>query len=406
MAEVRGFRGVRYAREPGADLSSLVSPPYDVVSPDLQRALAARDPHNVILLELPLPDNDPYATAARTFAAWKQNGTLARDVAPTVYVYGQEFCDAAGRERRRLGVLVALRLTPYETGVVLPHEQTFPQHKEDRFRLISAAEAQFSPIFGIYDAHGAPRAWLKTFTSAAPAVQAAYEDVCHSLWAIPEAEAADWLTVTFADRQITIADGHHRYETALRYQQERRQHAPGAPPSWFDYVMIYLVEMGDPGLACEPTHRLVTAPPLPPLSEVERRLRDVFEVRPLPAPPATLSPGEIGLLMPEAAAVIRARQQLRRLPEGSLEVVTLHQDVFPRLYGPEAPLKLSYTHTLAEAQACMASGSCQAAYLLPPPRLEDLRAMARAGLKMPPKSTYFWPKAIAGLVIYDRDALP
>jgi len=400
VAEVRGFQGVRYAGR--TDLTPVVCPPYDVISPALRAELAVRDAANFVHLELPA-GSDPYAAAAGTYAHWLASGIVARDPEPSLYLYGQEFVDPRGMRRRRLGILAALRLAPYEAGVVLPHERTFPKHKEDRYRLLAAAQAQFSPIFGLYATAGGVRVTLDRFASDAPTATAEFDGVRHLLWRLPADDVQPWLDATFADRQVFIADGHHRYETALRYQQERRERERDAPLAWFDYVMIYLVEMGDPGLVCEPTHRLASVP-LPAWPELAARLGDDFAWDPVDALPDPLPDGEIGVLTVRGAARVRPRRRFRPEPEGALEVAILHEVLLPRLYG-DVP-EFTYVHTLSAAAEAIRSGQAQVAFCLPPPRLADLRAMAAAGRRMPQKSTYFWPKAIAGLVVYDRGALP
>lgn len=446
MAEVRPFEGIRYRLASPEDAGAVIAPPYDVISASDEKALYERHPHNVIRLELPReepgdgPAENRYTRAASRFKEWLQAGILARDEQPCLYVYGQRY-RLDGRMQERLGVMGALRIEPYESGVVLPHEQTFPKHKEDRYRLLTAAGAQFSPIFGLY---AAPKAFgvrqgLDRWAMGEPnAVAVDGEGVEHRLWAVPDPEFARWVAEVFAGRQVYIADGHHRYETALRYRNERRAAAsaawsgeqlllpesgapvqlelaaadPGGPS---DYVMTFLVEMDDPGLVLLPTHRLVRAA-LPPAAELRDRLSRHFRIEDVP-------PGEVDKLdHHQIGVVLRTGERWRMTlaDEGvmdrldrehspawrDLDVALLHRLVLDEILSASRGSdvdrhgEIAYTRDPGEARAVAAEGEFSAAFLLPHPRVEELKLVAGAGDKMPEKSTYFWPKAVTGLVIY------
>lgn len=456
MAEVRPFEGIRYRLASPEDAGAVIAPPYDVVSPSDERALHERHPNNVIRLELPREepgdgtDSNRYTRAAVRFREWLRTGVLARD-GPCLYVYGQRYqvspaAQAAGPNtgtpeqpnagtQERLGVLGALRVEPYESGVVLPHEQTFPKHKEDRYRLLTAAGAQFSPIFGLYDAPKAfgVREALDRWADRQPdAVAVDGEGVEHRLWAVPDPEFARWVGEVFAGRQVYIADGHHRYETALRYRNERRAAAaagwageqlvlpesgapvqlelaaadPGGPS---EYVMTFLVEMNDPGLVLLPTHRLVRAP-LPPAAELRDRLSQHFRIDDVPLDDVDrLDHHQIGVVlrtgeswrMTLASAGVMDRLDREHSPAWrELDVALLHRLVLCEILGVDRPEDIAYTRDAAEARAVAASGEFSAAFLLPPPSVDELKRVAGAGDRMPEKSTYFWPKAVTGLVIY------
>lgn len=417
MAEVRGFRGVRYRLEAPDEAGPLTCPPYDVISPEQAAALREAHPHNFVRLELPDPgpaeteSDNRYTRAAALYREWLARGVLQREQEPALYVYGQRY-RVEGREQERLGLVGALKVEPYEAGVVLPHEQTFPKHKEDRFRLLSAARAQFSPIFGLYSAPGvAVRPRLEQETVAPPAAVARdREGVEHRLWPVANPEFAAWASRLFAERTVYIADGHHRYETALRYAETRRREDPSAPLSWFDQVMIFLVEMSDPGLVLLPTHRLLKGP-LPSGEVLAERLAPAFQVRRVsPEQAADVGHHQLGLVHSDGSAFVLTLSDPRRMeqaaPERSaawrdLDVAILHRLVMGELLG--LPDEASYTRDAREAVRRTLSGEFAAAFLMPPPQVAELEAVVAAGEKMPQKSTFFWPKAISGLVVHGEE---
>jgi uncharacterized protein (DUF1015 family) len=420
MAEVRGFQGWRYGAAAGL-LERLIAPPYDIITPAQAAVLRARSPENVVHLELPEGPEDPaapdsrYARAAGRFRSWREAGVLVQETAPALYPYAQEFQlpgGAGGSPLRRLGVLGAVRLEPYETGGVRPHEQTFPKHREDRFQLLTAAGAQFSPIMAIFPTEGVDAgAGLAAAAGGPPAASARDDDgVLHSLWVNPDPAFARWFGELLAARPLFIADGHHRYETALRYQAARR--AAGDGPGWYDFIMVHLLAMEDPGLALLPTHRLVRGLPAESPGEIRQALlaSGHFSLRDAPADPGSLpEAGVIRLVTAGPAAVdlvpagpnpLAALAPERPASWLELEAVLLHRLILERLLRAGPGLAVTYTRDAGEAVRGAASGEWPAAFLLPPPRIEQLRAVALAGELMPEKTTYFWPKAWAGLVIH------
>lgn len=456
MAEIKPFRGVRYNPEQIGDVGAVIAPPYDVVPAEMRARLAAAHPANVIRLELPQPEGgrDAYENAAHLYGEWLTSGLLRREAFPALYPYAQTYRLPSGEERTRAGVLAVMRLHEYDERVVLPHEETLPKAKEDRFRLLSAAGAQFSPIFGIYDPGETDvRAWLDEAMKAPPALDvvdteqagrrveavSAYpeemeaealtagRDVRHRLWAATEPELIQRLADTLAPLQVFIVDGHHRYETALRYRHER-----GAGAPWAEYLMIYLVAMNDTGLTVFPTHRVVTGLQGADWGAVRRKLAAEFDfdthpiqlptdpVRIAEALTGSLPHGTLGMLAPPFERVERLKLRdpaaaARRIGEGRseawrrLDVVALHQLVLAEALGihetrGEAS-NVSYTRDAIEAVEAVIDQADRAAFFVPAPGVQDVREVALAGEKMPEKSTYFWPKAISGLVIYDQHGI-
>src|SRR4051812_41043670 len=285
MADILPFAGLRYATDRVADLAAVLCPPYDVINEDERRDLEARHPDNVVRLELPRGTDDArYTTAARLLMSWLTEGILKAEARDAFYLYEQQFfypgtlggspsppaTDSAGQSpaastryggqrHTRRGFFAAVRLEPFERRVVLPHEKTLSAPKEDRKRLLRATHTQISPVFGLYrDAGGSARAILDEAAAGAPAVDATTTDgVRHRLWVITAASAVDGLRALLADKQILIADGHHRYETMLGLAPEMRPLDVAAGAAASDYAMMFLARAEDPGLLVLPTHRMV-----------------------------------------------------------------------------------------------------------------------------------------------------
>ena len=423
MADISPFAGLRYATDRVGDLASVLCPPYDVIGEDERRELEARHPENVVRLELPRGADDArYATAARLLGAWTTEGILRAENREAFYLYEQQFGYAGQRYTRR-GFFAAVRLEPLERRVVLPHEKTLSAPKEDRKKLLRATHTQISPVFGLYrDAGGAARAIIDEVAAGAPTVDATTTDgVRHRLWVITGAPAVDGLRTLLADKQILIADGHHRYETMLGMAPELRPLDAAAGAAASDFVMMFLARAEDPGLLVLPTHRMVKD--LPDFSfdglvaaagaafeiaqgdeataaEIEARLtregekRVVFAVR-APGRPTvwmTLKPIlDLSALGPPA---------LR-----NLDVTVLHGVILGPLLAIDAEALanqsfLTYTHDSAEALARVERGEVQAAFFMNPTKVEQVLAACEAGFVLPQKSTYFLPKLATGLVMY------
>ncbi len=358
MAAVQPFRAVRYDETRAGPLDSLVAPPYDVISPDQRERLRARSPHNVVRLTLP----DSEEQAARDLRSWSESGLLVRDEAPAVWALAQDYVGPDGVARRREGIVASLRAEPYETGAVLPHERTHAGPKEGRLRLLRATRTQLEPIFLLYD--GPP-------PLAPPARAPDLEAEGTRLWRVEDAAA---VAAAFAGTQLLIADGHHRYETALAFHAEQ-----GTPESAF--LLVVLVSTSDPGLTIFPTHRLFAAPRR---LEGERRAAASVE-----AALAALEASD-----PEAPATIEVTRDSVALvtgPPGLLDVQLVDT------LGHEG---ISYTPDRDEALRRVAESEAEVAYLLRPTRIEDVFAAARRGEVLPQKSTYFYPKLLSGLLLH------
>ena len=388
MAVVRPLAGLRYDPARAGDVGQLLAPPYDVITAAEQAELYARSPYNVIRLILPR-EAERGAAAAQTLREWIAAGILAPDPEPALYLYTQQFSLPDGSTRRRDGLLCRLRLEDFSSGVVRPHERTLPGPKADRLALLRATGANLSAIFGLYARPGEP---VRELLAGAP-LGAPLVDVSgwHQLWRVTDASAIARVETALADQTIIIADGHHRYETALAYRDEQRGNEAAA------YVLAYLANMEEEGVVILPTHRLVRRR----LGALATRLGESFAVEPANA--RRRAAGEIDCVLPDRRLRLRpgpaARERLRDLPPvlRGLAVELLRRAILEPILGV-GPEDLEFTHDDEEAIAAVAAGRAAAAFLLNPPSMAEVREVCLAGEVMPEKSTYFYPKLATGLV--------
>jgi uncharacterized protein (DUF1015 family) len=339
MAVVKPFRALRYNEELAGPLENLVAPPYDVISDELRAELLARSPYNVVHLTLPDSEED----AARDLEEWRSSGVLVEEP-PAVWALEQDYVGPDGVARKRFGLVASLKVEPYATGTVLPHERTHAGPKEERLRLLRATRVQLEPIFLLYDG---PAPVERPDREPDLEVEGA------KLWRIDD----PMLVRYFDDKQLLIADGHHRYETAVAFSQEE-----GFPAS--AQMPVVLVSTEDPGLEIFPTHRLFAEP-----KHLESEANGG----------------------PEVTEVTRDGSRVVHGPEGILDVQ------FVDTLGQEG---ISYTPDPEEAERRVREGEAAVAYLLRPTRIEDVFDYARRGEVLPQKTTYFFPKLISGLLFH------
>ncbi len=388
------FEGLRYDPANVPDVSAVLCPPYDVISAAERAALAARDPRNAVALELPAS----YEAAATTLDAWQRDGVLRREERPLVYLYEQRYT-VGEAERVARSFFCRLRLEPYgpDSGV-RPHEHTLSAPKEDRFQLLSATRVNLSPVLFLYDdaSGGATSGRLMDALTSAPptAVAAGPGGVGQRLWAIdPEQTPAAKDLLKLAGRNpLTIADGHHRYETALRYRA-----TPDAVPD-ADYVMALLYDAHSGGLALRPWHRVISGP-LKGKAFQGRTVRDAQDLLDqMRLAEANASPGIFGVWTREGGKVLNIDPS----QPGELDVDIL-SSTLPQMIGSStdelnASGRLTYTSDANVAIDAVNSGSAEVAFLVRPTPVESVLSVAATGGFMPPKSTYFHPKAATGLV--------
>ncbi len=387
------FAGTRY-RADGADLDAVVAPPYDVVSPQERDALVARSELNAARLEIPAEEGgrDRYQVAATLWEQWQRDGVLAPDGEDSFYVYRMGFRDRHGRPRQTSGVIGALELSPPGQGI-LPHEHTTPKDKTDRLELLRACRANLSPIWVLSPAPGLSDLLEPT----GPPVARATDDqgAHHRLWQLSRPATLAAIAEVVSEAPVLVADGHHRYETALAYQQERRA-ATGGAPGAYDAVMAYVVELAEEQLSVGPIHRVLSG--LDRGFDVVGALSAHFEVSSDgPADPGLADrmdrAGALGLVTAQGAWLLRPREETvaaaRHSVDSSLLGVAL--DSLP-------PHSMEYEHGRERVLAAVASGRAQAGVLLRPATVAQIAEVARGGERMPPKTTFFEPKVRTGMV--------
>ncbi len=347
MAQVKPFRALRYDAERFGPLGVLVAPPYDVITPGEREAYRSRSPYNVVHLTLPDDERD----ASERLAAWRADGVLVRDESPALWWLAQDYVGPDGVTRRRDGLVCALRAEPYSAGVVLPHERTHAGPKEGRLRLLRATRTHVEPIFLLYDGSLAP-------PEGEPSVDVELDGVRSRLWRLPGEPPPE-----LRDAGLLIADGHHRYETALAFHEEDGSEASA-------WLLAVVVPTDQEGLTIFPTHRIaLRMRPLPALEPAAANGRAAVEVY-------TRSGG--GFLLGAA-------------DELDAELVDRYAD------------EVRYTPSAEEARAAVDAGEAEASFLLRPPTVAQVEAVARAGRTMPQKSTYFYPKLASGLLFLPLD---
>ena len=399
------FRGERYA-DP-ATLARRLAPPYDVIAPARRAELAAQDPHNIVHVDLPVAAGgaDPYADAARLLAEWRADRTLVRDAEPTACVLRTSGRFPDGSERQRTGVFLAVSAEPFSRGRVLPHERTHAGPKEDRRRLTHATGCNLSPVFLLApDSSGALVGALAGTTAREPWACCEALGSRHEVWVATGAEAAR-IAAAASREPVYVADGHHRFETAVLFRSE-------APAPWREgaaRTLCHVVSFRDPGLEILPTHRLVVGAPI---SADAYRLAAAPYFRPAGAgePPVVTAVFAGGIEMPlvvrpdadlSAARDLPAHPAVRTLAVAVADAVAIGV-AGAAVLGRAAELR--YTPDATEAREAARAGQCAFALLLPPTRLEEVKRVADAGQIMPPKSTFFAPKVPTGVVLRPLDA--
>lgn len=424
MADFTPFAGLRYDTEK-VRLDEVLAPPYDVIDSEQRSELLARSEYNVVEVELPVGEDDTkYERAAAALNTWRENGILTQDE-PAFYIYEQEFrVPGTGQTLKRRGVLGALLLEEFGTGVQ-PHEFTLSGPKQDRLKLLRATGTNTSPIFGLFEDKDAWTAQLleRLSQESQPDGEARdHEGVLHRIWKVVDEDVVNAITDALDAEAILIADGHHRYETALNYRNER---AAAAGDDWRgtepeNYVMMMCVSMQDPGLIILPTHRLIKNVALETVAALPDTLQKYFHVEKIPGEANDLlgkvNEGEtirIGLIVPGAQYLLTLREGQSHLPEleagrsqayNDLDVTILHRLILEReLSIGAAELAagehVDYNIDVVESSEKVESKEYEAAFILRPTRIEQVSECCASGDKMPQKSTYFYPKLITGLVL-------
>lgn len=409
MPELRAFKGIRYSSV--EDLEDLVCPPYDIISPAEQELLHERHPHNAVRLELARSAGgaEKYKEVATTFSSWLDAGVLHADEAPSLYVYRQDFAGPEGRPRSVTGVIGALALEPFGTGSgVLPHEQTMPGPKADRLALLRACPINFSPIYAIYRGQGGLAPFFESLEDRP--VAAGFRDehgILHRLWTIAAPTDVATLGAAVRTGPLVIADGHHRYETALAYHDEQRG-APGA----HDAIMCFCVDADAAGLVVLPYHRALKT--RADVSQVRASLVERFGGRALDGRHAhdavveSAADHPMVFVFADGDMIVEVSDEdvvgavgTRHPAWRALDVVALHEVVLPTAV-PDGVDGLTFSKDPNEVRDLVGSGWTAGVLLraLDAPSIVDV---ASSGERMPQKASYFWPKAVTGLVFRPLD---
>jgi uncharacterized protein (DUF1015 family) len=416
MAEIQPLRALHPDLAVVGSLGAVAAPPYDVIDPEQRAELAARSPYNVVRIDLPEAEPDPYAEAARLLARWQDEGALVRDDEPALWVIDQEYTGPDGRRLTRRGFFARVRVEEYGPGRIRPHERTHPGPREDRLRLTRATQANLSPIFSLYaDPDGTARAALETATGAEPFGELTDDEGTRTrLWRLADPAAIQTVQGALARAELLIADGHHRYETARVYADEIGGEGDHR------YVLMCLVALEDPGLTVFPTHRLVSGlvGDDARIEALTATLREHFEVERIEQadlrPPDGDGPLQMGYLDSHFGQPFRLRlkdqaiadraladmpEPYRRLDTAVLERLILmgplglSEDDISHLDG------LGYSRTDDEAVRLVTDGDYDVAFFLRSSPVRQVQEIAAAGVNMPPKSTFFYPKVPTGLLI-------
>ena len=436
MAHIIPFRGTLYDPATVGSVRDVVAPPYDIIDADGQRSLHDRHPHNIIRLELGIDQpgdnetNNRYTRAAQTLQEWIDSGAMKRDAQPALYYHTIDYMpptsDTRAPQRTLRGFLVTTKLEPLDSGSIYPHENTRSAAKTDRLNLLKSCKANLSPIWLLYsDPHNAILGLLENTVKEKPArIDFQDDNGCRQrLWTISDPSVLQQIVNHMQSKPLFIADGHHRYETALNYQRLRREQA-GSPAGLqpYDGVLMLLSPLEDPGLTVLPTHR-VTTTPLPPYEQIKALLGDKFDVKEFPFTAGTKQAVRAqfvealrtnGRTDPTFGLALKGKDQYVTLslkqahrpdakasPRSRLDVSLLQQLVVSTLCPTQQEQEaILYTKDDHEALDWAADGTGTGALLLNATKVSEVQAVATAGERMPHKSTYFYPKPLTGLVIH------
>ena len=421
MAVIKAFKGMRYSKDAG-EISQLCCPPYDIISDAQRQEFIEQNPNNIIRLELPKGD-EPYKSASEILKMWQDKGVLVKEDKPAIYIYEEEFT-AYGERKSIKGIIARVKVEEFSKGVILPHEFTLSKAKEDRFNLMKATNCNFSQIYALYmdETHTTLNTIDDNSTDKAVLEFTDNDNVTHRLWIVTDEAVIAKLVDDFADRKLYIADGHHRYETALNYRNYCRENGISKEGDAQDYQMIYLVDMEHPGLVVFPTHRLVRDLESFDKENILAQCKEYFEVE--EKSNVENMEKDLDVLYQQGKKAFgffcggdswvqltlksfdAVKELLPDLSKASqeLDVTVLHTLILEKIFGIDKEnmanqINLTYTKYFSEAIDGVNDKAFQCAFILNPTRVTEIRDVALEGEKMPQKSTYFYPKMITGMVM-------
>ena len=425
MVEVVPFNGLRYNEKQAGPLAELIAPPYDVIRPDLQEELYARNPYNVVRLILGKQfqdDNDSnsrYTRSSKDFADWLSKNILKEDAEPSFYVYSQEYT-FNGQTNNRIGFFARVRLEDFDKGNICPHEFTLAKAKQDRAQLIRACRANFSPVFGLFsDPTGTIDGKLAKIIEQPPLTEIDEDSVIHRMWKVDDTEMIQFLSGNFKDKKVYIADGHHRYETSLAYHKEHGEEVPDSA-----HVMMFLTNLDAQSLAIYPIHRQIKCPESFKRDDFIKQLEAYFDIESLPKGQtadqltAHLENAEkdgiaFCMYLGQGDALLLKLKDIENIVPFMgddakdlkvLDVYQLHTLVLRELLNidtrkPEHQQYITYNVRTEESMANVDAGEFDLVFFMNATRMDQVRELAEKGIRLPQKATYFYPKLLSGLVI-------
>lgn len=401
MAKIKAFNGVRYR---GNNITKLICPPYDIISKQEKERLKRLSAYNMVKMELPdeSAGSNKYANSSKLYKEWRNQGVLEQENLPALYFYEQSFKDH-GKKMVRRGFFAALKVENPHGGSVKPHERTLSKPKADRLRLLRAVKANLSPIFGLFNDKGGKTLKLCKTLAKTPCASTASdpEGTRHKLWVVKDPKTIALVVKELAGQKIFIADGHHRYETAWNYSQAMKgKEKKASAEKEYNYVMIYLCPMEDPGLSIWPTHRVVEEP-----AGFEDRIKEYFTELPqtafkkysgkLPQALAVWKKGKMRTLVLKDKQALSEKMPDKCKAYRELGVSMLHS----LLLSDVAPDRITYVKSEKEALKLARARKCLAV-MVPSTPIKAVKEIALANQTMPQKSTYFYPKVASGIVIH------
>ncbi|MCY4403499.1 MAG: DUF1015 domain-containing protein [Candidatus Poribacteria bacterium] len=408
------FQGLRYNVEKVGNISDVIAPPYDVIKPEERVDLETRHSANIIRLILSQPqDNDTandnqYTRAAALLNQWINNKTLLQDTTPRYYIYDQSFQAPDGKHYTRRALIALVKLEPFENKVILPHEKTHAGPKIDRLNLMRTCHTNLSPIFLLYaDSDGEIEQVMHGFTDDNPPLIDCPESFgsTHQLWCLDNPESNREIQKLFSSKPLLIADGHHRYETALAFRDEMKQKKTNSKPIGYDYMMVNLVRMESPGLAVLAIHRLLRNLTTEQINHAITGLPEVFEIHEIDSQSILMEKLEgfkgkssvVGMYTPDN----HFRLLVPRSPSaGQLDVTLVQDTIIKKLFNVDTLANhISYTAYADDAIGHVKERTDRVAILMNPTPVEQVLDVAMAGKTMPQKSTYFYPKMATGFVL-------
>jgi uncharacterized protein (DUF1015 family) len=425
MAEIRPFRGIIYNKEKVADLDLVLAPPYDIITPELQGKLYELSPYNIVRLDLgkeystDTSEDNRYTRASRYLEDWLKEGILKRDESDSIYIYQMNYLSPKGFKKTLRGFVSLVKLEEPDSGAILPHENTYIGPRVDRLNLLRATRTNLSLIFSLYPGEGRISKIIENCRGGVtPLLQARdSESTIHTLSAlwvgsstIKDKSIIEEIVKEMGNRQIFIADGHHRYETALLFRDEMRKKGKEG----YDYVMMFLADVEDEGLTILPTHRLIRTLTISNHEEIKRVIEKYFEIKTIQGKEKMLKGLEernhysFGMYMDRAYYLLTLKEEgakgrsslLADLPYDlrNLDSAILHFLLFEKLLNVKNG-DFDYERNVDEAIRKVDSGDFRIAFFMNPPQVSEVRDVALSNERMPPKTTFFYPKLLTGMVM-------